>query len=126
MGGCTDCVASIPPPGPPRLQYRMHPAIREFPSLNFYGGGLKDGPGVLQDTQRPWHSSPAFQPLVLIDVKGTVRGGAAAGREGACAEFVQMQGLDCRRDTESCTHDLRLRAVPLSCRRVCPKAAARW
>ena len=59
----------------------MHPAIREFPSLNFYGGGLKDGPGVLQDTQRPWHSSPAFQPLVLIDVKGTVRGGAAAGRE---------------------------------------------
>jgi senataxin len=54
-------------------QYRMHPVIREFPSTNFYGGGLKDGPGVAQDTQRPWHASPAFQPLVFIDVKGTVR-----------------------------------------------------
>ncbi|EFN56459.1 hypothetical protein CHLNCDRAFT_57676 [Chlorella variabilis] len=52
-------------------QYRMHPAIREFPSLNFYGGGLRDGPGVAQDTRRPWHACPAFQPLVFIDVKGT-------------------------------------------------------
>ncbi|KAI7846383.1 hypothetical protein COHA_000094 [Chlorella ohadii] len=52
-------------------QYRMHPTIREFPSTNFYGGHLKDGPSVEQDTQRAWHSSPAFQPLVLIDVKGT-------------------------------------------------------
>ena len=51
----------------------MHPAIREFPSANFYGGGLKDGPSVAQDTQRAWHASPAFQPLVFIDVKGTVR-----------------------------------------------------
>jgi hypothetical protein len=60
-------------PPTPCLQYRMHPVIREFPSTNFYGGGLKDGPGVAQDTQRPWHASPAFQPLVFIDVKGTVR-----------------------------------------------------
>ncbi|KAL4448164.1 hypothetical protein ABPG75_005383 [Micractinium tetrahymenae] len=52
-------------------QYRMHPTIREFPSTNFYGGNLKDGPNVASDTQRPWHSSPAFQPLVFIDVKGT-------------------------------------------------------
>lgn len=26
----------------------MHPVIREFPSLNFYGGNLKDGPTVEQ------------------------------------------------------------------------------
>ncbi|KAL4853029.1 putative helicase MAGATAMA 3 [Chlorella vulgaris] len=52
-------------------QYRMHPTIREFPSNNFYGGGLKDGPRVAEDTQRDWHSSPAFQPLVFLDVKGT-------------------------------------------------------
>ncbi|PRW45131.1 putative helicase MAGATAMA 3 [Chlorella sorokiniana] len=52
-------------------QYRMHPDIREFPSLNFYGGNLKDGPSVAQDTKRPWHASRAFQPLVFIDVKGT-------------------------------------------------------
>ncbi|PSC70977.1 putative helicase MAGATAMA 3 [Micractinium conductrix] len=52
-------------------QYRMHPAIREFPSTNFYGGSLKDGPNIQADTQRPWHASPAFHPLVFIDVKGT-------------------------------------------------------
>lgn len=52
-------------------QYRMHPIIREFPSTNFYGGNLKDGPDMATVTQRPWHSSPAFQPLVFIDVKGT-------------------------------------------------------
>lgn len=26
----------------------------------------------LQDTKRAWHASPAFKPLVFIDVKGTV------------------------------------------------------
>lgn len=40
---------SPPPLVPrPRLQYRMHPTIREFPSTNFYGGHLKDGPSVEQ------------------------------------------------------------------------------
>lgn len=39
------------PPRPP-CQYRMHPVIREFPSLNFYGGNLKDGPTVEQVGQR--------------------------------------------------------------------------
>ena len=61
----------------------MHPAIREFPSLNFYGGGLRDGPGVAQDTRRPWHACPAFQPLVFIDVKGTV-----GGLGGVCVVVV--------------------------------------
>lgn len=67
------------PPPTPVPQYRMHPSIREFPSTNFYGGNLKDGPNVAADTQRPWHSSPAFQPLVFIDVKGTVGGGGGGG-----------------------------------------------
>ena len=39
----TACCTRCPAP-----QYRMHPCIREFPSLNFYGGSLKDGPSVLQ------------------------------------------------------------------------------
>lgn len=38
----------------PAPQYRMHPAIREFPSLNFYGGNLKDGPNVLQASAGSW------------------------------------------------------------------------
>lgn len=53
-------------------QYRMHPIIREYPSLNFYGGSLKDGPNVLADTERPWHSLPAFKPLVFYDVPSKV------------------------------------------------------
>ncbi len=27
------------------VQYRMHPAIRQFPSAHFYGGRLEDGCG---------------------------------------------------------------------------------
>ena len=53
-------------------QYRMHPIIREFPSTNFYGGSLKDGPNVLTDTERGWHTLPAFKPLVFYDVASKV------------------------------------------------------
>ncbi|RMZ53306.1 hypothetical protein APUTEX25_004794 [Auxenochlorella protothecoides] len=58
-------------------QYRMHPAIREFPSATFYGGGLKDGADVAAQTKRAWHASPAFAPLVFYDVPG--REGTPAG-----------------------------------------------
>lgn len=56
-------------------QYRMHPRIREFPSRMFYGDTLLDGPNVLAETTRPWHDSPAFQPLTFYDVPGKVIGG---------------------------------------------------
>ena len=36
-----------------RTQYRMHPAIREFPSAHFYGGKLRDGECVLQASKSP-------------------------------------------------------------------------
>ena len=56
-------------------QYRMHPTIREFPSLNFYGGGLQDGPGVAAATQRPWHACPAFKPSTpMIGTGGSFAG----------------------------------------------------
>ena len=35
VGGCPVSVLSV--------QYRMHPAIRAFPSAHFYGGRLQDG-----------------------------------------------------------------------------------
>ena len=38
------------------VQYRMHPSIAKFPSTEFYHGQLKNGPTVLEDTQRPWHA----------------------------------------------------------------------
>jgi hypothetical protein len=56
------------------MQYRMHPLIREFPSVSFYDKGLKDGPGVEENTTRPWHSLPAFKPFVFYDVPGKVSG----------------------------------------------------
>ena len=43
-------------------QYRMHPDICRFPSLEFYGGGLKNGPRVSEDTAAPWHAHPARLP----------------------------------------------------------------
>lgn len=70
----------------------MHPTIREFPSTNFYGGNLKDGPSVASDTQRPWHSSPAFQPLVFIDVKGTVGGTGREARDAGLPQCRQEHG----------------------------------
>lgn len=40
-------------------QYRMHPDISAFPSLTFYSGNLKDGPGVAENTARAWHADKA-------------------------------------------------------------------
>ena len=34
-------------------QYRMHPSIRLFPSLHFYGNNLIDGPNVISDSYTP-------------------------------------------------------------------------
>ena len=36
-----------------RTQYRMHPAIRAFPSAHFYGNALRDGERVLRSTRTP-------------------------------------------------------------------------
>ena len=51
-------------------QYRMHPAIRRFPSDAFYAGALRDGDEIAAATRRPWHALPAFGPLVFYDVPG--------------------------------------------------------
>jgi len=51
-------------------QYRMHPIIRKFPSVAFYGGLLKDGPNVEKETTRPWHNNPLFGPIAFYDIRG--------------------------------------------------------
>ena len=53
-----------------KTQYRMHPAIREFPSTQFYSGELEDGPKMAAKTKRPWHDNMLFRPFVFIDVAG--------------------------------------------------------
>lgn len=83
----TQRLAPCPAPALPLLQmldtqYRMHPRIREFPSLHFYGGNLKDGPDMAAATARPWHACPAFQPLTFYDVRSKVRCCSWPGRIG--------------------------------------------
>ncbi|KAF1332336.1 Atp-dependent helicase, partial [Globisporangium splendens] len=54
-----------------RVQYRMHPFLREFPSKRFYGGMLTDGPSVMERVQKVCpgvYKFPRFQPFLLYDV----------------------------------------------------------
>ncbi len=51
-------------------QYRMHPDISVFPSQTFYDGLLKDGRGMLELRQRPWHASSMLAPYRFFDVAG--------------------------------------------------------
>lgn len=53
-----------------RTQYRMHPAIRRFPSAQFYAGQLVDGETVAKQTARPWHAHACFGPFAFLDVAG--------------------------------------------------------
>lgn len=55
------------------IQYRMNPAIREFPSNEFYEGSLEDGPNAAQETERPWHRWPCFGPLTFFDLRQVPR-----------------------------------------------------
>lgn len=54
-----------------RVQYRMHPFLREFPSKRFYGGMLTDGPSVMERVLKVCpgvYKFPCFQPFLLYDV----------------------------------------------------------
>lgn len=88
---------------PPPSQYRMHPDIREFPSLNFYGGNLKDGPNVAQvrhgrSLAAAAAASAAAVALVVwfVDPAGAACAAAAAGspapRLPACAPLYARAG----------------------------------
>ncbi|OQR90055.1 hypothetical protein THRCLA_22591 [Thraustotheca clavata] len=46
-------------------QYRMHPAIAQFPSAMFYDGQLQHGG---QPRDRPYHLKPEFGPYVFYDI----------------------------------------------------------
>ncbi|CAH0489610.1 unnamed protein product [Peronospora farinosa] len=54
-----------------RVQYRMHPFLRDFPSKRFYGGMLTDGPSVMERVQKICsgiYAHTSFQPFMLYDV----------------------------------------------------------
>ncbi|KAL8009602.1 putative transcription factor IIS, P-loop containing nucleoside triphosphate hydrolase [Plasmopara halstedii] len=57
-----------------RVQYRMHPFLREFPSKRFYGGMLSDGPSVMERVQEVCpaiYAHTTFQPFLLYDVENS-------------------------------------------------------
>lgn len=51
-------------------QYRMHPAISEFPSREFYEGRLYDGNDMSRLRLQPWHESKLLGPYRFFDVEG--------------------------------------------------------
>ncbi|RDA87378.1 hypothetical protein CP532_6981 [Ophiocordyceps camponoti-leonardi (nom. inval.)] len=51
-------------------QYRMHPEISLFPSLEFYEGQLSNGPGMARLRRQPWHGSALLGPYRFFDVQG--------------------------------------------------------
>lgn len=52
-------------------QFRMHPAISQFPSLEFYDGKLKDAEGLSAQLTRPWHKlSSALGPYKFFEIDG--------------------------------------------------------
>lgn len=50
------------------VQYRMHPAISKFPSLEFYKGKLQDGTHVQEINKREWHGKYPFGPYKFFDI----------------------------------------------------------
>eukprot|EP00898_Chlorokybus_atmophyticus_P002657 jgi/Chlat1/3392/Chrsp23S03726 len=62
-------------------QFRMHPAIRQFPSAHFYGGQLVDGATVSAATrQLACHERACFGPYVFFDVVEGVHGTSSGSR----------------------------------------------
>lgn len=45
------------------IQYRMHPSISRFPSMEFYQGKLTDGPEMAALTAKPWHRDTYLAPF---------------------------------------------------------------
>ncbi|EGF80951.1 hypothetical protein BATDEDRAFT_24512 [Batrachochytrium dendrobatidis JAM81] len=61
MKSCKDSIHLL------SIQYRMHPHISLFPSLNFYNSALKDAPGLNTICSAPWHSHRLFPPYLLLN-----------------------------------------------------------
>ncbi|CAI5966116.1 unnamed protein product [Closterium sp. NIES-65] len=64
-------------------QYRMHPAIRAFPSRYFYSDRLTDAPAVTALPDEPYHADALLRPLLFFDV--------SAGRESHGERSVSYQ-----------------------------------
>lgn len=79
-------------------QYRMHPQIREFPSIHFYKSALCDGPNVLGDpykTAYHQHAEGLFRPFMLFDLPSTeIRGAGGGGEESRSTSLSNREEAD--------------------------------
>lgn len=66
------------------VQFRMHPAIRSWPSSFFYEGRLVDAPSVTSSPDEPFYAAFPLRPYAFFDVAAgrEARGTAAAGATG--------------------------------------------
>ncbi|KAI0761963.1 SEN1 N terminal-domain-containing protein [Trametes elegans] len=61
------------------IQYRMHPDISRLPSNLFYGGRLRDGPGMADKTKRVWHTHPKFGTYRFFNVTSGLEESSGVG-----------------------------------------------
>lgn len=50
-------------------QYRSHPAISRFPSLQFYDGRVKDADNMMELRSQFFHRLPYFRPLLFFNLQ---------------------------------------------------------
>jgi len=66
----------------------MHPDISQLPSRVFYRGLLKDGPGMVEKTARPWHASNMFGPYRFFNI---LRGQESQGSSHSLMNKTEVQ-----------------------------------
>lgn len=74
------------------IQYRMHPAISEFPNENYYNGEIQDG---VKASERQKHKQnltwpDASKPIIFVDVDGEER---RSGRSKSWANTDQIRAV---------------------------------
>ncbi|CAI0375634.1 unnamed protein product [Linum tenue] len=72
FGYCTSLFERFQRAGYPvnmlKMQYRMHPEIRHFPSREFYDEALQDATDMEVKTKRDWHKYRCFSPFCFFDL----------------------------------------------------------
>lgn len=63
------------------VQYRMHPSIREFPSMHFYNNRLQDAACIASMPEADFYSHPLLKPYIVFDVARGVHQKAAKSIE---------------------------------------------